>query len=84
VDDDETIRTTLAEALQLEGYAAPRDLALAARTIAEGTVLGMDIGRVGDRPFLNAEGLGPGPELARVLLLRSTPKQHSLCVRWSR
>jgi YegS/Rv2252/BmrU family lipid kinase len=36
----------------------PRDLALAARTIAEGKVLAMDMGRVGDRFFLEAAGIG--------------------------
>jgi YegS/Rv2252/BmrU family lipid kinase len=36
----------------------PRDLALAARTIVEGKVLAMDLGRVGDRYFLEAAGVG--------------------------
>jgi YegS/Rv2252/BmrU family lipid kinase len=36
----------------------PRDLALAARTIAEGKVLAMDMGRIGDRFFLEAAGVG--------------------------
>ena len=36
----------------------PRDLALAARTIAEGKVLAMDMGRIGDRFFLEAAGIG--------------------------
>jgi YegS/Rv2252/BmrU family lipid kinase len=36
----------------------PRDLALAARTIVEGKVLAMDMGRVGDRYFLEAAGVG--------------------------
>jgi diacylglycerol kinase (ATP) len=36
----------------------PRDLPLAARTILEGKVLAMDMGRVGDRYFLEAAGVG--------------------------
>jgi YegS/Rv2252/BmrU family lipid kinase len=36
----------------------PRDLALAARTIAEGKVLAMDMGRIGERFFLEAAGVG--------------------------
>ena len=36
----------------------PRDLALAARTIAEGKVLAMDMGRMGERFFLEAAGIG--------------------------
>jgi diacylglycerol kinase family enzyme len=36
----------------------PRDLRLAARTIVEGKVLAMDMGRVGDRYFLEAAGVG--------------------------
>jgi len=36
----------------------PRDLALAARTIVEGKVLAMDMGRVGERYFLEAAGIG--------------------------
>ena len=36
----------------------PRDLALAARVIAEGKVLAMDMGRLGDRFFLEAAGVG--------------------------
>lgn len=36
----------------------PRDLAGAARTIAEGKVLAMDMGRIGDRFFLEAAGTG--------------------------
>jgi diacylglycerol kinase (ATP) len=36
----------------------PRDLAGAAYTIAEGKVLAMDMGRVGDRFFLEAAGAG--------------------------
>jgi YegS/Rv2252/BmrU family lipid kinase len=36
----------------------PRDLALAARVIAEGKVLAMDMGRIGDRFFLEAAGVG--------------------------
>ncbi|MCA1647904.1 MAG: diacylglycerol kinase family lipid kinase [Chloroflexi bacterium] len=36
----------------------PRDLAGAARTIAEGKVLAMDMGRIGDRFFLEAAGVG--------------------------
>src|SRR5262249_17311552 len=36
----------------------PRDLALAARTIVEGKVLAMDMGRVGERYFLEAAGVG--------------------------
>jgi YegS/Rv2252/BmrU family lipid kinase len=36
----------------------PRDLAGAARTIAEGKVLAMDMGRVGDHFFLEAAGIG--------------------------
>ena len=36
----------------------PRDLAGAARTIAQGKVLAMDMGRVGDRFFLEAAGVG--------------------------
>jgi YegS/Rv2252/BmrU family lipid kinase len=36
----------------------PRELALAARTIAEGKVLAMDMGRIGDRFFLEAAGVG--------------------------
>jgi YegS/Rv2252/BmrU family lipid kinase len=36
----------------------PRDLGLAARTIAEGKVLAMDMGRVGQRYFLEAAGIG--------------------------
>jgi YegS/Rv2252/BmrU family lipid kinase len=36
----------------------PRDLADAAHTIAEGKVLAMDMGRVGDRFFLEAAGVG--------------------------
>jgi YegS/Rv2252/BmrU family lipid kinase len=36
----------------------PRDLPLAARTIAEGKVLAMDMGRSGDHFFLEAAGVG--------------------------
>lgn len=36
----------------------PRDLGAAARTIAEGHLLAMDMGRVGDRYFLEAAGVG--------------------------
>jgi diacylglycerol kinase (ATP) len=36
----------------------PRDLAGAARTIADGKVLAMDMGRTGDRYFLEAAGVG--------------------------
>jgi diacylglycerol kinase (ATP) len=36
----------------------PRDLAGAARTIAEGKVLAMDMGRTGERFFLEAAGVG--------------------------
>jgi diacylglycerol kinase (ATP) len=36
----------------------PRDLACAARTIAEGKVLAMDMGRIGERFFLEAAGVG--------------------------
>src|ERR687886_1348104 len=36
----------------------PRDLALAARVIAQGKVLAMDMGRIGDRFFLEAAGVG--------------------------
>ena len=36
----------------------PRDLPAAARTIAGGQVLAMDMGRVGDRYFLEAAGVG--------------------------
>src|SRR6185437_4030443 len=36
----------------------PRDLAGAARTITDGKVLAMDMGRVGDRFFLEAAGVG--------------------------
>ena len=36
----------------------PRDLPLAARTIAEGKVLAMDMGHVGERFFLEAAGVG--------------------------
>jgi diacylglycerol kinase family enzyme len=36
----------------------PRDLRLAARTIVEGKVLAMDMGRVGERYFLEAAGIG--------------------------
>jgi diacylglycerol kinase (ATP) len=36
----------------------PRDLAGAAQTIADGKVLAMDMGRVGDRFFLEAAGIG--------------------------
>jgi diacylglycerol kinase (ATP) len=36
----------------------PRDLALAARTIADGQTLAMDVGRVRDRYFLEAGGVG--------------------------
>ncbi len=36
----------------------PRDLALAAHTIVEGKVLAMDMGRVGERYFLEASGVG--------------------------
>jgi diacylglycerol kinase (ATP) len=36
----------------------PRDLAGAAQTIAEGEVLAMDLGRIGDRFFLEAAGVG--------------------------
>ena len=36
----------------------PRDLGGAARTIAEGKVLAMDMGRIGDRFFLEAAGVG--------------------------
>jgi diacylglycerol kinase family enzyme len=36
----------------------PRDLPLAARTIAQGKVLAMDVGRLGDRFFLEAAGIG--------------------------
>jgi YegS/Rv2252/BmrU family lipid kinase len=36
----------------------PRDLDAAARTIADGQVLAMDMGRVGDRYFLEAAGVG--------------------------
>ncbi|MDQ6672765.1 MAG: diacylglycerol kinase family lipid kinase [Chloroflexota bacterium] len=36
----------------------PRELAGAARTIAEGKVLAMDMGRTGDRFFLEAAGVG--------------------------
>jgi diacylglycerol kinase (ATP) len=36
----------------------PRDLELAARTIAEGKVLAMDMGRIGERFFLEAAGVG--------------------------
>jgi YegS/Rv2252/BmrU family lipid kinase len=36
----------------------PRDIALAARTIVEGKVLAMDMGRLGERYFLEAAGIG--------------------------
>jgi diacylglycerol kinase family enzyme len=36
----------------------PRDLSLAARTIVEGKVLAMDMGRIGERYFLEAAGIG--------------------------
>ncbi|MBV9581051.1 MAG: YegS/Rv2252/BmrU family lipid kinase [Chloroflexi bacterium] len=36
----------------------PRDLARAAQTIVEGKVLAMDMGRVGERYFLEAAGIG--------------------------
>ena len=36
----------------------PRDPALAARTIVDGKILAMDMGRVGDRYFLEAAGVG--------------------------
>jgi diacylglycerol kinase (ATP) len=36
----------------------PRDLAMAARTIADGKVLAMDMGRLGDRFYLEAAGVG--------------------------
>jgi diacylglycerol kinase (ATP) len=36
----------------------PRDLALAARTLAQGKVLAMDMGRIGDSYFLEAAGVG--------------------------
>jgi diacylglycerol kinase (ATP) len=36
----------------------PRDLPLAARTLAEGKVLAMDMGRAGERFFLEAAGVG--------------------------
>jgi diacylglycerol kinase (ATP) len=36
----------------------PRDLPLAARTLVEGKTLAMDMGRVGDRYFLEAAGVG--------------------------
>jgi diacylglycerol kinase (ATP) len=36
----------------------PRDLALAARVIGEGKVLAMDMGRIGNRFFLEAAGVG--------------------------
>lgn len=36
----------------------PRDLAGAAQTIADGKVLAMDMGRIGDRFFLEAAGVG--------------------------
>ena len=36
----------------------PRDLAGAARTIADGKVLAMDMGRIGERYFLEAAGIG--------------------------
>ena len=36
----------------------PRDLSLAARTIAEGKVLAMDMGRIGEHYFLEAAGIG--------------------------
>jgi len=36
----------------------PRELALAAKTIAEGKVLAMDMGRIGDQFFLEAAGVG--------------------------
>ena len=36
----------------------PRDLPLAARTLAEGKVLSMDMGRIGDHYFLEAAGVG--------------------------
>jgi YegS/Rv2252/BmrU family lipid kinase len=36
----------------------PRDLAGAARTIADGKVLAMDMGRIGDHFFLEAAGIG--------------------------
>ena len=36
----------------------PRDLALAARPIAEGKLLAIDMGRVGERFFLEAAGVG--------------------------
>jgi diacylglycerol kinase (ATP) len=36
----------------------PRDLSGAARTIAEGKVLAMDMGRIGERYFLEAAGVG--------------------------
>src|SRR5689334_4411933 len=35
----------------------PRDLPMAARTIAEGKVLAMDMGRIGERYFLEAAGV---------------------------
>ena len=36
----------------------PRDLPLAARTLAEGKVLSMDMGRIGEHYFLEAAGVG--------------------------
>ena len=36
----------------------PRDLRLAARTLAEGKTLAMDMGRIGERHFLEAAGVG--------------------------
>jgi diacylglycerol kinase (ATP) len=36
----------------------PRDLTLAARTIADGKVLAMDMGRIGEQYFLEAAGVG--------------------------
>jgi YegS/Rv2252/BmrU family lipid kinase len=36
----------------------PRDLRLAARTVAEGKTLAMDMGRIGERYFLEAAGVG--------------------------
>jgi YegS/Rv2252/BmrU family lipid kinase len=36
----------------------PRDLSLAARTLSEGKTLAMDMGRIGERYFLEAAGVG--------------------------
>ena len=36
----------------------PRDLRMAARTLAQGKTLAMDMGRIGDRHFLEAAGVG--------------------------